>query len=331
MEGALDQGFGKMGFSALRYSPNEIVCVVDSANAGKDTKDLTGIPRSAPVVADVEKAREMGAEVLLLGIAPPGGLIPEDWFTVLDRSVEIGFCVINGLHDLLAPRYPGLPDGQWIWDIRTEPDGIGVGYAEARHLDNTRVVLIGTDMSVGKMTAGLEIWKEALDKGVKAEFIATGQVGIAITGRGVPLDCVRLDFACGAVEKEVLAVRDADLVLVEGQGSLAHPGSSSPLPLIRGAMPTHFVMCHRAGMTVNPRIDWLTVPDVGELIKLYEDLAEACGTFARPTTAAVCMNTSHLDEEAAKREVEELEQRLGIPVTDPVRQGTDRIVTALGF
>lgn len=331
MEGALDGDYGKMGFAALRYSPNEIVCVVDSENAGGCTKALTGIAREVPIVADVAAARKMGAEVLLLGIAPPGGLVPEAWFTVLDSAVETGFCVINGLHDLLAPRYTGLPEGQWIWDVRKEPEGIGVGYAEARHLENTRVLLVGTDMSVGKMTAGLEIWKSALDKGVKAEFVATGQVGIMVTGRGVPLDCVRLDFAAGAIEREVLKVKDAELVLIEGQGSLGHPGSSATLPLIRGSMPTHFIMCHRAGMTVNPRLDWLTIPDLGELIKLYEDLAETCGTFARPKTAAVCLNTLGLDEKIAKREADELEQKLGIPVADPIRHSTDRILTALGF
>ena len=332
MEGALDQGFGKMGFAALRYSPNEIVCVVDSKHAGMDTRDVTGIPRSTPIVADIESARAMGAEVLLLGIAPPGGLIPESWYEVLDKAVEIGFCLINGLHDRLAPRYLALPEGQWVWDIRTEPPGIGVGYAEARKLNNTRVLFIGTDMSVGKMTAGLEMWKCALERGVKAEFIATGQVGITVTGKGVPLDCIRLDFASGAIEREVLAAQDADLILVEGQGSLGHPGSSATLPLIRGSQPTHFVMCHRAGMTKNPRIDWLTIPDLSELIKLYEDLAETCGTFIRPKTVGMCLNTGHIkDDEEAAREVQEWEQKIGLPVVDPVRDGTDKIVTALGF
>ena len=66
-------------------------------------------------------------------------------------------------------------------------------------------------------------------------------------------------------------------------------------------------------------------------VLLYEDLAETCGTFARPKTAAVSLNTSHLDEESAKREVNELEQKLGIPVCDPIRDGANKILTALGF
>lgn len=331
MEGALEEGFGKMGFGVLRFSPNPVVCVVDSANAGKDAADVTGIPRSVPVVASVEKARDLGADVLVLGIAPPGGLIPQEWYATLDRAVELGLCLVNGLHDMLAPRYLDLAEGQWVWDIRKEPEGIGVGYAEARHLRNRRVLFVGTDMSVGKMTAGLAVWKAALERGVKAEFIATGQVGIVITGRGVAVDCVRLDFAAGAIEREVMAVSRSELVLVEGQGSLVHPGSSANLALIRGTVPTHLVLCHRAGMDVCPRIPWLKIPPLLDLIRLNEDVAEACGTFQRPVTVGVCLNTAGIDDAQAAEAVAQTESETGLPTTDPVRHGPEKILKALGY
>lgn len=331
MQGALNENFGKLGLAALRYSQNEIVCVVDSDYAGKDAEEVTGIPRSAPIVSSVDEAVVLGSEVLILGIAPPGGLIPQDWYPALDSAIEHGLSIVNGLHDLLSPRYQSLKNNQWVWDIRQEPKGITVATGDARKLTNKRVVYVGTDMSVGKMTAGLETLKSALDRGIKAEFIATGQVGIVLTGKGIPLDCIRVDFAGGALEREVLEAKDADLVLIEGQGSLAHPGSSAPLPLIRGAMPTHFVICHRAGMEFNPRIDWLKIPEVAKLASLYEDLAEACGTFARPKTAAVSLITMHLGEDEALEAIAKLEQETGLPTTDPVRFGASKIVDALGF
>ena len=330
MEGAFIDRTGKMGMGVLRFSPNEVVCLVDSHNAGADAADLTGIDRHTPIVATVEEARAHGAEVLVLGIAPPGGLIPEKWFAALDKAVEIGFSLVNGLHDLLAPRYLSLAPGQFVWDIRREPEGLGVGYAEARNLTNKRVLFIGTDMAVGKMTAGLVMWREAKERGVKAEFVATGQIGITVTGKGVPLDCIRVDFAAGAIEKEVMAARGADLVLIEGQGSLVHPGSTSTLPLIRGSQPTHVVLCHRAGMEVLPRLPWIHVPDLNKFVSLYQDLAEVCGTYIRPQVAGVCLNCSHLtSDDEARAAVEAIERETGLTTTDPVRFGTSRLLDAI--
>ena len=67
-------------------------------------------------------------------------------------------------------------------------------------LNNKRVLLVGTDMAIGKMTAGLEIHRWLRAHRQDAVFLATGQIGITITGRGIPLDAFKLDHACGAVE-----------------------------------------------------------------------------------------------------------------------------------
>lgn len=330
MEGAFANRTGKMGLGVLRFSPNPVVCMVDSVAAGGDSVALTGIDRRVPIVATVGEAKSMGADVLLLGIAPPGGLIPQDWYPVLDEAVTKGFSLINGLHDLLQPRYPHLKEGQWVWDVRTEPPGLSVGYAEARHLANKRVLFIGTDMSVGKMTAGLVMWQEAKKRGIKAEFVATGQTGIVITGKGVPLDCIRLDFASGAIEKEVMACKDAEIVFIEGQGSLIHPGSSANLPLIRGSQPTHMVMCHRAGMTHLPRLPWVAVPPLNDLIALYQELAEANGVFQRPKIAGVCLNTGHLaTDDEARHAIDEVIAETGLPCTDPVRFGGGAVLDGM--
>jgi len=330
MEGAVLGYGGKMGFGILRYSPNPIVCVIDSQTAGRDIKDAGSVPRSCPIVATVEEAVDLGAQVLVLGIAPPGGLIPRPWFAVIDRSVDLGLSVINGLHDLLGPRYDGLRQGQWIWDIRVEPEGLKPGTGAAAGLNNRRLLLIGTDMAIGKMTAGLEIYRVARERGVRTEFVATGQIGITITGSGVPLDAVRVDFSTGAIEREVLNHKDAELIVIEGQGSLGHPGSTANMPLLRGCMPTHLVLCHRAGQTSISTLPDVPIPPLGALIRLYEDLASVSGIFPRPVTVAVALNTAHVTSDAeALVACEKIEGELGLPCVDPVRHGPDRIVDAL--
>ncbi len=325
MEGAVQGDAGKMGFGILRYSPNEVACVIDSASAGKDIQEVTDSPRSAPIVASVQEAKKLGGDVFVLGIAPPGGLIPLDWFAAIDEAWSCGMSLLNGLHEPLAGRYPERP-GQWIWDIRKEPAGLKPATGETMNLSNNRVLMIGTDMAVGKMTAGLELWKSARNAGVDAEFVATGQIGITITGKGVPLDAVRVDFAGGSIEREVLALANHDLVIVEGQGSLIHPGSTANLPLIRGSNPTHFVLCIRAHQTHLARVPWVKIPQLDAFIGMYEDLAEACGVFKRPKTAAICVNGKDLEPAAVDEYCAEIEARFGIPTVDPVCHGCDRLV-----
>jgi uncharacterized NAD-dependent epimerase/dehydratase family protein len=330
MEGAVVGYGGKMGFGVLRYSPNPIVCVIDSETEGRDMREAAGMPRSCPIVADVETALALGAEVLVLGIAPPGGLIPAPWYAVIDRAVECGLSIVNGLHDLVGPRYPRLPEGQWIWDIRIEPPGLKPGTGAAASLTNKRALLIGTDMAVGKMTAGLEIYRVARERGINAEFVATGQIGITITGSGVPLDAIRVDFSAGAIEREVLNCRNAELVIVEGQGSLGHPGSTANLPLLRGSMPTHLVLCHRAGQTSISTMSHVPLAPLGDFIRLYEELGTCCGIFPRPSTVGVALNTSHIDDDdEATDACQAIEHQLGLPCVDPVRHGPDRLIDAL--
>jgi uncharacterized NAD-dependent epimerase/dehydratase family protein len=336
MEGAIHGIGGKMGIGVLRYSPNPIVCVVDSQSAGEDLRALTGVPRDTTIVASVAEAVSLGAEVLLLGIAPPGGLIPAAWWPVIDEAVQSGLSIVNGLHDLLGPRYPHLPEDtsapQFIWDIRIEPKGLQPGTGKAAALHCKRALLIGTDMNVGKMTAGLEIMRVSRERGVNTEFVATGQIGITVTGAGVPLDAIRVDFASGSIEREVLAAADrgADLVVVEGQGALIHPGSTANLPLLRGSCPTHLILCHRAGQETLSHLKDIKIPDLREYISLYETLASACGVFPRPTTVGVALNTFHVKQSSEAHEAcQKIEEALGIPCVDPIRHGPERLVEAL--
>jgi uncharacterized NAD-dependent epimerase/dehydratase family protein len=334
MEGASNLDIGKMGFGVLRYSPNPVVCVIDSVAEADDMQKLGRCDRPIPIVGTIEAAANLGARVVILGTAPPGGLIPVEWRPALDRTVELGMSLVNGLHDLLAPRYPNLKPGQWIWDVRIEPEGLGNGSALAAHLPMRRVLMIGTDMAVGKMTAGLEIVREARSRGLPAHFVATGQIGITVTGQGVPLDAVRVDFATGAIERETLAAADRlrqdpkSMIVIEGQGALIHPASTANLPLLRGSCPTHLVLCHRAGQTHLRRSADILIPNLNAYAKLYEDLGEACGTFARPRTVAVALNTAHLSDDEARAACAAIQSETGFVCVDPIRHGATALVDA---
>ena len=79
MQEALGLDIGKMGYGILRYSPNPIACVIDADHAGKKVSDVVATPRDCPVVASVAEAYKLGARILALGTAPPGGRLPDMW------------------------------------------------------------------------------------------------------------------------------------------------------------------------------------------------------------------------------------------------------------
>lgn len=343
MEGASNQDFGKMGFGLLRYSANPITCVIDSASEYRDMAETGRTAKSVPIVPSVAEAIRLGASVLVLGIAPAGGLIPPEWWPDVDLAVANGLSVVNGLHDLVAPRYPVRQPGQWIWDIRVEPAGLTNGIGLAAKLQMPRLLTIGTDMAVGKMTAGLELMRAARESGIATEFVATGQIGVAITGHGVPLDAVRVDFASGSIEREVVSAAtrlDSSapgtrppapgrcLIIIEGQGAIIHPSSTATLPLLRGSCPTHLLLCHRAGQTSLRRLPEIRIPPLRAYAKLYEDLAEALGAFPLPKTIGVALNTSHLGHSEADRACWEITDETGWPCVDPVRHGCRALVDA---
>ncbi len=329
LEGALGLDIGKMGYGILRYSPNPVVCVIDSAHAGKTVADVVQSPRNAPVVATLDEAMAMGAKALVLGTAPPGGNIPSEWRPVIASAVANGLSILNGLHEALASQFPGLAPGQVIWDIRQEPKDLSPGTGAARFLTNRRILMVGTDMAVGKMTAGLELQKAAITRGLNTAFLATGQIGITITGAGIPLDAVRVDYASGSIEQETLKYKDKDWIIVEGQGSLVHPGSTATLPLLRGSMPTDLILCHRGEQTHLKRIKDIPIPPLGDLIRLYEDLATVGGTFPAAKVRGIALNTGHMDDDGARQEIQRLHSETGLTVCDPVRNGADALVDAI--
>ena len=324
---------GKTGLTLLRYSEAPVVAAIDWECAGESLSQLTGIACDAPIVDSVASALAYQPDVLAIGIAPSGGVLPDAWWQEVKQGVAAGLSVVNGLHTPMAsnPELGSLlKEGQVIWDIRQEPAGLIVGSGKARSLSCQRVLTVGTDMSVGKMSASLELNRAAQRRGIRSKFLATGQAGVMIAGEGIPLDAIRVDFAAGAVEQMVMrSGNDYDLLIVEGQGSLLHPGSTATLPLIRGTQPTGLVLVHRAGQTHVRNHDHVQIPPLPEVIRLYEMVATAGGAFAPVRVKAIALNTGHLDSSAAQKAIEQVREETGLPCTDAVRFGGDLLVDAV--
>ena len=332
MQGYLHSDFGKMGLGVLRYLTNPIVGVIDSEHAGSNINLEYDLDRDVPICATLNEVIEKGAEVLILGIAPSGGEIPQNWMPVIKLAILKGLSIVNGLHENLNYQFNKHTQNnlnQWIWDLRIPKSVSNVATAKANDLANKRVLMIGTDMAVGKMTAGLEIYHWAKQRKIGAGFIATGQIGITIMGKGVPLDALKVDHACGAIEQLVIDQKDNDLLIIEGQGSLLHPGSTATLPLMRGSCPTHMILCHRADKTTLRNPESIQIPNLKEFIQLNEAMASVCGTYGHPKVIGIALNTAKLSLEEARESIRKVEKETGLPVTDVIRFGVEKITKGL--
>lgn len=324
---------GKTGLTMLRYSEANIVAVIDRVTAGLSLADLTGIPRDVPIVASVEDALSYKPDVLIIGIALLGGILPADWQLEVQYAIEAGLSIVNGLHTALnhdPTLLALLKPNQWIWDVRQEPPGLSIGTGQARLLSCLRLLTVGTDMSVGKMSTSLELHRASVKRGLRSRFLASGQAGIMISGSGIPLDAIRVDFAAGAVEQLVMqASGDRDILHIEGQGSFLHPSSTATLPLLRGSQPTHLVLVHRAGQTHIRNTPHVQIPPLPDVVQLYEMVATAAGAFTPVRVAAIALNTAHLSAFEAQQAIARVQQETQLPCTDPVRLGAEPLLDAI--
>lgn len=320
---------GKTGLAFTRVRPDSVVAIIDHQCAEQSYQDLTKIVCQAPIVSSVTEALKHQPTVLLIGIAPSGGVLPDSWFAEVRQAVEAGLSIVNGLHTPLLPKFQNLQSNQWIWDIRQEPPGLQIGTGAARSLTCRRVLTVGTDMSIGKMSTSLEMHKIAEQRGLRSQFLGTGQAGIMIAGDGIPLDAVRVDFASGAVEQLVMRYADQDILHVEGQGSIFNPASTATLPLIRGSQPTHLVLVHRAGQMSIRNFPQVPIPPLKDVVQVYESLASAGGAFAAVKVAAIALNTAHLETDAAWRAIALIQEETQLPCTDPIRFGADLLLDAV--
>ena len=336
-EGLFAPRTAKTAIGALRYAPYRIVAVIDSTRAGIDASAIVGVGSGVPVVATIADARDRGATVLLIGTAAAGGRIPASYRPILRDWLAAGGAVWNGLHERIAadPDLAGAAARGTVRELREPPEDLPVGGHRTRRAGTTVVLTVGSDAAVGKMTASLELVAALRRAGRRVAFVATGQTGIAIAGTGISVDAVVADFIAGAAERLVCdAAADADWVVVEGQGSLAHPGFSGvTLGLLHGSAPDLLVLCTdpaRSGLKDHPEIPLRPLP---ELVAMYEGAARWTRPPAvRVPVVAVALNTSALGPAEARAAVAAAADATGLPACDPVREGpgaVDRIARAL--
>lgn len=277
----------------------------------------------------IAEAAAKGARTMIVGVVNAGGVLPDHWVDVIAKAIEAGFDVASGLHTRLASK-PAIAEaaerhGRQLFDVRHTDRTFATGKGTKR--SGLRLLTVGTDCSAGKKYTALALEREMRGRGLDADFRATGQTGVFISGRGVAIDAVVADFISGAVEWLSPEAPATHWDLIEGQGSLFHPSFAGvSLGLLHGAQPDAFVICHEPTRTKMRGVQH-PLPTIQQVI----DLTVTCGRLTNPAIrpVGISINTQALDEAAARAYLDETARAHDLPATDPVRFGVAPIVDHL--
>ncbi len=321
----------------LGDAPDQLAAKVAQGIADWNPENVVGQFRMPGCQADVgvadmtlQDAYNKGARTLVVGVANRGGMISEAWLAVLAEAMEIGFDLASGLHSLLRDedvlKATSARSGATLHDVRVP--SVAYPIADGKKRSGKRCLAIGTDCSVGKMYTGLAMNAEMEKRGLKSTFRPTGQTGILITGKGVPLDAVVADFMAGAVEW-LTPDNDADhWDHIEGQGSLFHVSFSGvTMALIHGGQPDAIILAHEPTRTHMRGLPDYDLPSLEAL----RDMVLPIARIANPNVlvAGISVNTKALGDDEAATHCKEIEAQMSLPTVDPFRHGAGRLVDAL--
>ena len=272
------------------------------------------------------QAVEKGCRTMVVGVVNAGGVLPQHWVAEIVAALEAGLDVASGLHVRLG-SIPAVAEaarvhGRQLHDVRHTTETFDTGKGTKR--PGRRLLTVGTDCSVGKKYAALALERGMRGRGFDADFRATGQTGVFISGRGVAIDAVVADFISGAVEWISPAAEPEHWDLIEGQGSLFHPSFAGvSLGLLHGAQPDAFVVCHEPTRTRMRGVEH-PLPSIRDVI----ELTVTCGRLTNPAIrpVGVAVNTQALEEAEAQALLERFADEHALPATDPVRFGVEGIV-----
>lgn len=281
----------------------------------KTTQVDLGIPH-----LNLEEAVQKGAKTLIIGVAPVGGKIEENWIEVFEKALKAGLNIASGLHTRLssikrlkeaAAKYNGK-----LFDVRFYDGPIPLPSGKKR--SGKRLLTVGTDNSVGKKYAALALAKTMKKKGLDATFRATGQTGILIAGSGIAIDNLVSDDCFSGVELLSPNGKETHWDVIEGQSAFFHPwGWGLAITMVVGSQPDVMVLCHNPARNKLAHLPHFPIKDIPEFIAEYEKVAKVTNPKAK--VEAISLNTSEFkDKKEALELIKTYEKKYKLPCFDPL-------------
>jgi len=336
--GILNSPNAKTAHGLIRATSRyHITAVIDHQHAGRDAGEvLDGIRRNIPIYATIDEFLAQHGEkasFCIVGVATHGGLLPDSLIEELSQALEAGMSLVSGLHHFMCDN-PRLAEsaarkGLQLIDVRKPKSREELHFwsGEIYEVKCPIIAVLGTDCALGKRTTTLMLTQALQQKGYNAHMIYTGQTGwLQGLKYGFVFDSTLNDFVCGEFEHAIVSCyrnEQPDIMLLEGQASLLNPSGPCGSEYLISANARHVILQHAPGRKYVE--GWeeagLEIPPVSrfvELINLYGS-----------RVIGMALNTSGLSPEEALAAKTAYEQEFGVPVSLPVSQGVDELLTAI--
>jgi len=325
---------GKVANGLVRHSETyKVVGIIDSSIAGLDAGEfLDGKKNGIEIFKSLFEATEQlkyVPEYFIYGVAPIQPFLNWEQRKVIFIAMKLGMDIINGLPEFLTEDEEFIKKANeynvTVYDIRKPPKRENLHSYTGKIFNNKTPVIcvLGTDCAVGKRTTAIQLFQALRKSGLKVVFIATGQTGILQGFKyGIPVDVLSSGFASGEIEHAILtAVKNEkpDIIIVEGQGALSHPAFTSSCAILKGAHPDAVILQHsplRVNICDFPHIP---MPSLESEIELIE-------TFSNTKVIAVTLNHEFMADFELKKQINNYEFHLELPVTDVLLYGSDKLV-----
>jgi uncharacterized NAD-dependent epimerase/dehydratase family protein len=328
---------GKTANGLIRNSKKyKIVGVIDSTKESLDSGEyLEGEKNNIPIYASLEQVLKKVSPLpdqFIYGIAPADAVLKEEERNIVLKAIENGMDIINPLQEFLThdeefTKY-AAQFGVTIHDVRKPLPNKDLHIFSGRILDipTPIIAILGTDSAVGKRTTSV-ILEAALEaKGFNVSFVATGQTGIIQGAKyGVAIDAMPLQFMIGEIENEIMKAYEndrPDLIIVEGQGALSHPGYISSCGILRGARPGAVIVQHPPKRQQLGDFNFMKMPTLESEIELIE-------RFSDTKVIAVTINHENMTDSEVDNVIIQYEDQFEIPATDVLLHGCDKLITSI--
>lgn len=328
---------GKTANGLIRNSKKYlIVGVIDSTKATLDSGEyLEGVKNNIPIYASLEQVLETVSPLpdqFIYGIAPADAVLKEDERSIILKAMENGMDIINPLQEFFTQDEEFTKNaaqyGVTIHDVRKPLPNKDLHIFSGRILDipTPIIAILGTDGAVGKRTTAVILEAALASKGFNVSFVATGQTGIIQGAKyGVAIDAMPLQFMIGEIENEIMKAYEndrPDIIIVEGQGALSHPGYVSSCGILRGSRPGAVIIQHPPKRKQLGDFNFMKMPTLKSEIELIEK-------FADTKVIAVTINHENMTDTEVNHVIVEYENQFAIPATDVLIHGCDKLITSL--
>ena len=333
--GYLDSDNGKTAHGLIRGTERfNILGIIDEQTAGRDAGEvLDGKNRNIPIYSTLHefagKSKEP-AEFCIIGVATKGGVLPEELRVLLKEAIELGYGIVNGLHDYVSD-HPELVElankkGVEIIDVRKPKKFKDLHFwsGEIERVHCPKIAVLGTDCALGKRTTTRFLTQAMKKAGYRAEMIYTGQTGWMQGAKyGFIFDSTLNDFISGEMEYAILQCWDEakpDIIFIEGQSGLRNPSGPAGAEWLISANADAAVLQHNP-----PRKRFKGLEDFPLDIPHPKDEIDLIKIYGAPTVA-LTVNTYHMTEKEARDYSVSARKELGIPVILPLEDGVDELI-----